>query len=58
LPILRVSSTGVRLGHTINKEILKRRGVIKSAHVRAPSDPLDALAERELTETLERLGIA
>lgn len=57
LPILRVSSTGVRLGHTINKEILKRRGVIKSAHVRAPSDPLDALAERELSETLERLGI-
>jgi dihydrodipicolinate synthase/N-acetylneuraminate lyase len=58
LPILRVSSTGVRLGHTINKEILKRRGVIKRAHVRAPSDPLDALAERELAETLERLGIA
>jgi dihydrodipicolinate synthase/N-acetylneuraminate lyase len=58
LPILRVSSTGLRMGHAINKEILKRRGIIKSAHVRAPSDPLDALAERELTETLERLGIA
>lgn len=58
LPILRVSSTGVRMGHTINKEILKRRGIIKSAHVRAPSDPLDALAERELSETLDRLGIA
>ena len=58
LPILRVSSTGLRMGHAINKEILKRRGVIKSAHVRAPSDPLDALAERELSETLERLGIA
>jgi 4-hydroxy-tetrahydrodipicolinate synthase len=58
LPILRVSSTGLRMGHAVNKEILKRRGVIKSAHVRAPSDPLDALAERELTETLERLGIA
>lgn len=58
LPILRVSSTGLRMGHAINKEILKRRGVIKNAHVRAPSDPLDALAERELAETLERLGIA
>lgn len=58
LPILRVSSTGLRMGHAVNKEILKRRGVIKSAHVRAPSDPLDALAERELSETLERLGIA
>jgi len=58
LPLLRVSSTGLRLGHAINKEILKRRGVIKSAHVRAPSDPLDAQTERELAETLERLGIA
>jgi 4-hydroxy-tetrahydrodipicolinate synthase len=58
LPLLRVSSTGLRLGHAINKEILKRRGVIRSAHVRAPSDPLDALTERELAETLERLGIA
>ena len=57
-PILRVSSTGLRMGHAINKEILKRRGIIKNAHVRAPSDPLDALAERELAETLERLGIA
>jgi len=58
LPILRVSSTGLGLGHAINKEILKRRGVIKNAHVRAPSDKLDALTERELSETLERLGIA
>lgn len=57
LPILRVSSTGLRMGHAINKEILKRRGIIKNAHVRAPSDPLDALAARELAETLERLGI-
>ena len=58
VPILRVSSTGLRLGHAINKEILKRRGIFKSAHVRAPSDPLDDLTERELAETLERLGIA
>lgn len=56
-PILRVSSTGLRMGHAINKEILKRRGIFKTAHVRAPSDPLDALAQQELTETLERVGI-
>lgn len=57
-PILRVSSTGLRMGHAINKEILKRRGIFKTAHVRAPSDPLDDLAQQELMETLERLGIA
>jgi len=53
-----LSSTGLRLGHAINKEILRRRGIFTSAHVRAPSDPLDDLTERELVETLERLGIA
>jgi 4-hydroxy-tetrahydrodipicolinate synthase len=58
LPVLRVSSTGLGLGHAINKEILKRRGIFTSAHVRRPSDPLDALTERELSETLERVGIA
>jgi len=57
LPLLRVSSTGLRLGHTVNKEILKRRGVIKSARVRSPSDPLDELTLRELDEVCDRLGI-
>jgi 4-hydroxy-tetrahydrodipicolinate synthase len=57
LPLLRVSSTGLRLGHTVNKEILKRRGVIKCARVRSPSDPLDDLAIRELDEVCDRLGI-
>jgi len=56
-PLIRISTTGVRLGHTVHKEILRRRGIIKSAHVRAPSDPLDELTARELDEACERLGI-
>ncbi|MDP8924605.1 MAG: dihydrodipicolinate synthase family protein [Chloroflexota bacterium] len=56
-PLIRISTAGLGLGHTIHKEILRRRGVIKSAHVRAPSDPLDELTARELAETCERLGI-
>jgi dihydrodipicolinate synthase/N-acetylneuraminate lyase len=56
-PLLRLSTTGLRLGHTVHKEVLRRRGVIKSAHVRAPSDPLDELTLRELDEVCERLGI-
>jgi 4-hydroxy-tetrahydrodipicolinate synthase len=56
-PLLRLSTTGLRLGHTVHKEILRRRGVIKSAHVRAPSDPLDEITQRELDEVCERLGI-
>ena len=57
LPLLRVSSTGVRLGHTIHKEVLRRLGVIKCAKVRAPSDELDAMTKRELDEVLDQLGI-
>ena len=57
LPLLRVSSTGVRLGHLVHKEVLHRQGVIRCAKVRAPADPLDDLTKRELDEVLERLGI-
>jgi hypothetical protein len=47
----------VRLGHTVHKEILRRRGIFRSARVRAPSDPLDAVTARELQQVCERLGI-
>jgi dihydrodipicolinate synthase/N-acetylneuraminate lyase len=57
LPLLRVSSTGVRLGHLVHKEVLRRQGVIKCAKVRAPADPLDAQTKRELDEVLDLLGI-
>ena len=57
LPLLRVSSTGVRLGHLVHKEVLRRQGVIKCAKVRAPADPLDDWTKRELDEVLDRLGI-
>ena len=57
LPLLRVSSTGVRLGHLVHKEVLRRQGVIKCAKVRAPADSLDEQTKRELDEVLDRLGI-
>jgi 4-hydroxy-tetrahydrodipicolinate synthase len=56
-PLLMLSTTGLRLGHAVHKEVLRRRGVIESAHVRAPSDPLDEITLRELDEVCERLGI-
>lgn len=57
VPLARLSTAGIRLGHTVHKEILRRRGVIRSAHVRAPSDPLDSVTQRELDELCGRLGI-
>jgi dihydrodipicolinate synthase/N-acetylneuraminate lyase len=57
VPLARMATTGIGLGHTIHKEILRRRGVIRRADVRAPSDPLDALTARELDEVCDRLGL-
>jgi dihydrodipicolinate synthase/N-acetylneuraminate lyase len=58
VPLARLATTGIRLGHTIHKELLRRQGVIRRADVRAPSDPLDELVARELDEVCDRLGVA
>jgi dihydrodipicolinate synthase/N-acetylneuraminate lyase len=56
-PLAHIASTGLRLGHQIHKEVLKRRGIIRTAIVRGPVDPLDELTLRELDEVYERMGI-
>jgi 4-hydroxy-tetrahydrodipicolinate synthase len=56
-PLAHLTAAGLRLGHTIHKEVLRRQGVIRHAVVRAPSDPLDELVSRELDIICERLGI-
>ncbi len=48
----------LRVGGLVHKEILYREGVIKSPRWRSPgSAPLDDMAQRELDEICERLGI-
>jgi dihydrodipicolinate synthase/N-acetylneuraminate lyase len=56
-PIGRLGAGGLRQGHQIHKEILRRRGIFKTSHVRAPADPLDEITQRELDEVCERLRI-
>lgn len=56
-PLAKLSTAGLRLGHTIHKELLRRRGVIRRANVRAPSDPLDDITIGELDAICDRLGI-
>lgn len=56
-PVTRVSAGGLRVGHTVHKEILLRKGVIRCARVRGPADPLDEHTARELDEICEKLGI-
>jgi 4-hydroxy-tetrahydrodipicolinate synthase len=57
VPFALLSLAGLRVGHTVHKELLRRQGVIRSARVRAPSDPLDAQTQRDFDELCERLGV-
>jgi 4-hydroxy-tetrahydrodipicolinate synthase len=43
-------------GTAVYKEVLRRRGVIRSAALRSPSSPLDAPAQRELDRILAEVG--
>lgn len=56
-PLTRIGAGGGALGfgHLIHKEVLRRRGIIRSAHVRGPVDALDEITLRELDEVCERL---
>jgi 4-hydroxy-tetrahydrodipicolinate synthase len=58
VPLALLTIAGLRLGHTVHKELLRRRSVIRSARVRAPSDPLDPQTQRDFDELCERLGVA
>jgi 4-hydroxy-tetrahydrodipicolinate synthase len=58
VPLAMLATTGLRLSHTVHKEVLRRRGVIEHALVRSPSDPLDDITRRELDLVCDRLGIA
>ena len=43
------------IGLALRKEVLRRRGIIASARVRAPGPALDAADQAELTQLLQRL---
>jgi 4-hydroxy-tetrahydrodipicolinate synthase len=58
VPLALLTLAGLRVGHTIHKEFLRRQGVLRSARVRAPSDPLDAHTQRDFDALYERLGAA
>jgi len=45
------------IGLALRKEILRRRGAIRTATVRAPSPTLDEVTQRELDGILQRMGL-
>ena len=54
-PVNRIAGQGVGLFYQVHKEILRQRGVIRTAMVRGPATPLDELTSRELQQVIDEL---
>lgn len=54
LPVNRLAGANLNSAYAVHKEILKRRGLIESAHVREPATPLDGPTLKELDAVYEQ----
>jgi 4-hydroxy-tetrahydrodipicolinate synthase len=55
LPVNRLATQAPAAFYHVHKEILRRRGVIRTALVRGPVAPLDPMTQRELEQIIEVL---
>ena len=55
LPVNRLASQAPGAFYHVHKEILRRRGIIRTAKVRGPVMPLDEVTERELQQAFDAL---
>ncbi len=55
LPVSRITAQGTGLFYAVHKEILRHRGKLRTAAVRAPAPPMDALTRQELATLLAEL---
>ncbi len=55
LPVNRLATQAPAAFYHVHKEILRRRGIIRTANVRGPVAPLDAMTQRELAQVFEEL---
>ena len=55
MPVNRIAGQGAGIFYHVHKELLRRRGVIRTAAVRGPAPPVDAPTQRELHELIEQL---
>jgi 4-hydroxy-tetrahydrodipicolinate synthase len=54
-PIAHVSGQGNGIYYHVHKEILRRRGVIRTAKVRSPAPPVDAQTRQEIETLIDAL---
>jgi hypothetical protein len=57
VPLNRLTSGGLNSALQVQKEILRRMGIIKTSFVRGPADPLDEGTLADLDEVCANLGI-
>ncbi|MBX3001175.1 MAG: dihydrodipicolinate synthase family protein [Caldilineaceae bacterium] len=55
MPVNRIAAQGSGIFYTVHKELLRRRGVIRTAKVRSPAPPVEALTLRELDQLIDQL---
>jgi 2-keto-3-deoxy-L-arabinonate dehydratase len=55
MPINRIAAQGTGIFYTVHKELLRRRGILRTNNVRSPAPPVEAQTMRELTELIEQL---
>lgn len=54
-PVNRIAAQGMGIFYHVHKELLRQRGIIRTAKVRSPAPPVDALTQRELQEIIDDL---
>jgi 4-hydroxy-tetrahydrodipicolinate synthase len=54
-PINRVAAQGAGIFYHVHKELLRKRGVIRTAVVRSPAPLVDELTQRELEQIIAAL---
>ena len=56
-PLLSIQIGGLGAAHQVHKEALRRQGVIRSAYVRPPIDPLDPMTREDLDAVCSSHGM-
>jgi len=57
MPVNRLAVQGGDIFYHVHKQLLVRRGIIRSAKVRSPTVPIDAITQREIDELLANLPV-
>ncbi len=55
MPVNRLAAQGADIFYHVHKQLLVRQGVIRSAKVRSPTVPIDAITQREIDELVANL---